>query len=466
MVEVQENQVAVNTEQSTIQGVLTAEQIDTLPINGRNFLDLAQLEPGVQIQDGGNFDPTKNGFSSISFGGRFGRTARIEVDGLDISDETVSTTTQNIPASSIQEFQVQQSSLDISTELTSSGSVNVTTKSGTNSVHGGAYYSFRDHTLDADLPGGSSNYFQRNQFGGDVGGPIIKNEMFFFVDAERTKQDLLNPVLSSGPFSAITGSYDSPFRESEISGKLDWLVKGKYKLFYKFTYNENRSVLAIIPNSFQPFANKDHTPSHAIGLDFNTGSYTHSIRFGYMKFRNAIVDATAGSSIFDPLPGIELAIGSDPDCLTSGADFFCFRTKLSGAAANLPDRPSDQVRREQAAGSAYFAIWRRPEPYFWRRICQLSGAGPGGMGGVLDCGTACQTLPGGLANPLNYPANNVTLGNGQGYDSEIPAFGFPAGGSGPDNRLSAYFEDDWKAKPNLTVKVGLRWYVRDTGPHR
>src|SRR6266481_8258184 len=96
VIEVQDSALRVNTEQPTVQGVLTAKQIENLPINGRNFLDLAQLEPGVQIQDGGNFDPTKKGFSSISFGGRFGRTARIEVDGLDISDETVGTTTQNV----------------------------------------------------------------------------------------------------------------------------------------------------------------------------------------------------------------------------------------------------------------------------------------------------------------------------------------------------------------------------------
>ena len=95
VVEVQGSEVSVNTEQATVQGVLTSQQIENLPINGRNFLDLAQLEPGVQIQDGGTFDPTKNGFSSVSFGGRFGRTARIEVDGIDISDETVGTTTQN-----------------------------------------------------------------------------------------------------------------------------------------------------------------------------------------------------------------------------------------------------------------------------------------------------------------------------------------------------------------------------------
>src|SRR4029077_18914305 len=119
VIEVRGSEVLVNTEQSTVQGVLTAAQIANLPVNGRNFLDLAQLEPGVQIQDGQNFDPTKAGYSSISFGGRFGRTARINVDGVDISDETVGTTTADIPASSIDEFQLGQSSLDLSNDLTS-----------------------------------------------------------------------------------------------------------------------------------------------------------------------------------------------------------------------------------------------------------------------------------------------------------------------------------------------------------
>ena len=156
IIDVQASDLAVNTEQATVQGVLTAEQIENLPINGRNFLDLAQLEPGVQIQDGGTFDPTKNGFSSVSFGGRFGRTARIEVDGVDVSDETVGTTTQNVPLGAIQESSLQQSSLDLSTELTSSGSVNITTKSGTNSLHGDGFYYFRDQTLNAALPGDSN----------------------------------------------------------------------------------------------------------------------------------------------------------------------------------------------------------------------------------------------------------------------------------------------------------------------
>ncbi|MFZ0801503.1 MAG: carboxypeptidase-like regulatory domain-containing protein, partial [Terriglobales bacterium] len=139
-IEVRSTAITVNTEQSTVQGVLSGEEIDNLPVNGRSFLDLAQLEPGVQMQDGANFDPTKVGYNSISINGDFGRTPRIEVDGLDVSDETVGTTTQNIALSSIQEFNIGRSSLDVSTEITGSGSVNLATRSGTNDYHGQAFY--------------------------------------------------------------------------------------------------------------------------------------------------------------------------------------------------------------------------------------------------------------------------------------------------------------------------------------
>src|ERR1041385_8892176 len=244
VVEVQASEVAVNTEQATVQGVLSTQQIENLPINGRNFLDLAQLEPGVQIQDGGNFDPTKNGFSSISFGGRFGRTARIEVDGVDISDETVGTTTQNIPQVALQEFQISQSSLDPSTELTSSGAVNVVTRSGSNGFHGEAFGLFRDQTISADLSGqGTGTPFQRQQYGDRCGGPLIKNKVFFFLSGERTKQDTNNPVLLTQPFTPLSGGFSSPFREKELLGKLDWqITPTNFHLFYRFTYDNNISV--------------------------------------------------------------------------------------------------------------------------------------------------------------------------------------------------------------------------------
>ncbi|MGH9569696.1 MAG: carboxypeptidase regulatory-like domain-containing protein, partial [Candidatus Angelobacter sp.] len=344
VVEVTGTGVAVNTEQATIQGVMSTEQIENLPINGRNFLDLAQLEPGVQIQDGGNFDPTKNGFSSISFGGRFGRTARIEVDGVDISDETVGTTTQNLPASAIQEFQVSQSSLDLSTELTSSGAVNVVTKSGTNKWHGEGFYLFRDHSIAADIAD-SNLYFQRNNFGGNLGGPIWKDKLFFFADVERLKQDLANPVSNSGPFSALNGAFNSPFRDTESVAKLDWHINDNYHMFYRFSYEQNSSTRGFIQNSFQPFANVNNTPVHVAGLNFNTGSFTHSVRFGYTKFRNGIADASQ-SGVFNPAPEVSITIGPDPNCLTGGADAFC-----SGPNLLAPQRTFQQNAQVKYDGS-------------------------------------------------------------------------------------------------------------------
>ena len=242
IVEVQASAVQVNSEQATVQGVLTAAQIDTLPVNGRNFLDLAQLEPGVQIQEGSTFDPTKNGFSSISFQGRFGRTARIEVDGVDISDETVGTTTQNIPASAIQEFQPSQSSLDLSSELTSSGAVNVTTRSGSNDVHGQLFGLFRGNQTSAALPGTTPPPFQREQFGGRAGGRIIKDKLFWFADVERSKQDLLAAEPFSPPFDQVNTTLGEPFREVQTDGRVDWNIRGSSRAFYRFNFDQNSQI--------------------------------------------------------------------------------------------------------------------------------------------------------------------------------------------------------------------------------
>jgi hypothetical protein len=181
-----------------------------------------------------------------------------------------------------------------------------------------------------------------------------------------------------------------------------------------------------------------------------------------MKFRNGIVDATMGSTIFDPEPNLELAIGSDPDCLTAGADYFC-----SGPSFLAPQQTYQSNHQLKYDGSRairshilrYGGGWNH---IFGGGFASFLALGPAVNAGISDCNATCLALPGGAANPLNYPANTVSLGNGQGYDSEIPAFGFPAGGSGPDNRISFYFGDTWKFRQNLTISIGLR-YMRDTG---
>lgn len=465
VVEVEGETLSVNTEQATVQGVLTTNQIENLPINGRNFLDLAQLEPGVQIQDGGNFDPTKKGFSSISFGGRFGRTARIEVDGVDVSDETVGTTTQDIPASAIQEFSLGQSMLDLSTELTSSGSVNVVTRSGTNQYHGQAYYAFRDQNLDADLPGGSHTYFQRNQFGGNFGGAIIKDRLFFFIDGERSKQDFLQPVLPSPPFQTQTGSFSAPFREIENIDRLDYQITRNLKAFYRFSYNKNSDVSGFEATAFQPLNNTTQTRDQVVGVDFNTGSFTHSVRFGYMKFFNNITSGTTLGTPFNPTSPIELAIGPDPLCLnTSGVvpDVFCSGQGFLAPQATPQSDHQIKYDGSKAVGSHILRYGGGFNHLQGGGFAGFLADGPAVNASPTACTGVCLDLPGGAGIALNYPATFVLLGNGQGFTTEKPAFGFPAGGLGPDNRVSWYVGDSWKVRPNFTVTYGLR-YVRDTG---
>ena len=455
VVEVQASSVQVNTEQATVQGVVTTQQIEQLPIS-RNFLDLAQLEPGIQIEDGATFDPTKNGFSSISIGGRAGRTARIEVDGLDISDENVGTTTQNIAMSSIQEFQIGQSSLDLSSELTSSGTVNVVTKSGTNQIHGDAFGSFRDKRVGAaNFPGGQDLPFQRNVFGGSLGGPVIKDRLFFFLAGERFKQDLFAPVALTDPFTALSGGYSSPYRESELNGRLDYQFKGSARLFYKFTYDNNSVVAGFGGSNYSPFKNLNNTPAHAIGLDFNTGSFTHSIRFAYSKFQNHINDAVTGTSIFNPAPDVQLYFDGGAG-FVSGPNFLAPQTTVQANKEIKYDGSKTWHSHIIRYGIGFNKIDVYANANFYGLAPQIAlDTGPG------RAAAAGGPFPGGDTNPLNYPVDGVLIGNGFGCFTEKSAFGFPCGGL-TDTRFQAYIGDNWKLRPNLTITAGLR-YVRDTG---
>src|SRR5262245_34265529 len=101
--------VEINTEQATVDGALRAEQTENLPINGRNFLDLGQLEPGIQSQDANTIGASKSGILAIPVNSLNGRETRTHVDGTEFTDETSGGPVSNIPESAIQEFRVTQS---------------------------------------------------------------------------------------------------------------------------------------------------------------------------------------------------------------------------------------------------------------------------------------------------------------------------------------------------------------------
>lgn len=447
VVEVQGNAVAVNPDQTNVQSVITPEQIQNLPVQGRNFLDLAQLEPGVQLQSGETFDPTKAGYSALSMGGVSGRTTRILLDGSDITDETVGTTIFNVPSGAIGEFQLNRSTGDVSGDITSSGSVFVATPSGTNAFHGQGLYYFQDQAVGAaDAGGGILPPFQRNQFGGYAGGPIIKDKLFIFGDLERIKQDAGQAVTLAPVFSGITSAnpyYGSPFRDTYSVLRMDYDGPWGVHYFARANYEVN-SVASTFGYGYSRYANRDNTPGLSVGADFVTGKFTHSFRGGYEKFHNLISDAS-GSGVFNPIPSIELTV--------PGSGLY------TGPNLLAPQQTYQSEKQFRYDGS-----WTKGSHSF-RYGASLNRILGGGFASFFGIAPLVQTVPSSQAtnpsDPTSYLPDFIQMGNGQGYSTEIPSFGQPSGGQG-DWRTGAYIADAWKITPTFTLSAGLRW-SRDTG---
>jgi len=465
-VEVQDTAAQVDTVQPIIQDVLTTNEIKALPLNGRNFMDLAQLNPGVQIQDGGNIDPTKNGFTGISVQGRTGRSTRLELDGIDISDETVGTTTINIPLDSIQEFQVAQSTLDPSTTLTSTGAVQVITKGGSNAVHGGAVYLFRNDAMAARV-GAKKAAFDRSQLGARAGGPLIKDRLFWFADYEHTLQHGTTFTAPPAPFTAFTGAFTSPFHETMATPRVDWNISKNWRAFYSFHFDQFNIVTGFGGNFLQPFANKNYNRVHTAALDGTTGKFTHSFRLGYMRFRDDITDGRPFvGGLPAPFPGGQdagITIGNDPLCFL-GNDVLCLGPNQAGDQSAL--QRNLELRYD---GAAVFRSHTLRYGFQFIHVPEVVLFNGAGLGPLLNSNNgpsetaAAQSgpFPGGSSNPLNYPLEVAIFGNGLPYFTELAGLGYPRGAFN-GKRYGLYVADVWKAKPNLTVSTALR-YNLNTG---
>jgi len=444
----------VDTTRPTVDGVVTPRQIENLPLNGRNFLDLAQQEPGVQVRDGGDFDPTKNQMVGVSMGGRSGRSTRIQVDGVDITDETVGTTTTNISNETIQEFQVSRSTLDASTDLTSSGAINIVTRSGSNEFHGAGFGFFRDGRYAADLrlnkttPTTAKPPFDRQILGGRAGGYLVKNKFFWHVEFENNNQD--GQQFTSVPsFPQFTKAFAVPLDERLTGGRIDWKVNDRISSFYRFNHNYNFGVTGFGGRDLSAFGNLNNTNTHVAGVDYSASKWTHSGRFSYLNFNNFIVDANSaagtpgtldpgGSPILVRITGGVQDIG--PDLL---APQQTFQDNLQGKYDGSLSNGNHTFR----FGFSYNHI---EEAVF----ANFFGLAPRIRGNIS--GQSFASANGGAGDPLNFQLNQIVLGNGLGAFSERPALGFKNGGT-TNHRIGVYFTDAWKLKRNFTLTLGVRY---------
>jgi hypothetical protein len=229
----------VDPSQTAVQAVVGQQQIDSLPINGRNFISFSVITPGVvpdrTPQQGASAT------SGLSFTGQRARSNNIMVDGLDNNDPTVGAVRAVFSQEAILEFQVLTDSYSAEFGKASGGVVNIVTKSGTNEFHGNAFFYFRDKSLNAksyfekyDIYGNPINAekapYNQKQEGATLGGPIKKDKTFFFLSFERTDIEdsrlvVIDPhaadVLNGLGFPVVLGNNPLSVKNTEALAKVD-----------------------------------------------------------------------------------------------------------------------------------------------------------------------------------------------------------------------------------------------------
>jgi hypothetical protein len=196
-VEVVANAVAVETANPSLGQVITSQQVSQLPLNGRDFVQLATLTPGTTAETNPNSfftsaassEVAARGPFSLSVGGSRPNSTDWLIDGVDNNELTAGGISILSSIDSIQEFKVLTYNYSAEYGTRAGPTVLLTTKSGTNDFHGSLYEFFRNTDLDAkSFFAPSAEKFNLNQFGGSIGGPIRKNKTFFFLDGEQKFQ--------------------------------------------------------------------------------------------------------------------------------------------------------------------------------------------------------------------------------------------------------------------------------------
>lgn len=230
----------VDTTKSEVAGVVTQQQIQTLPVNSRQFLNLALLMPGTSQ------DAARSFYNNVTIGaGTSFYSNGFLVDGVNNTWAEEGEPRQNFPQGAVQEFKVNTSGFPAEFGLATGGLVQIVTKSGSNRWSGEGFEYFRDKSLNAlnkfeeqrhDQFGDPKPGFRRNQFGASLGGPIIKDRTHFFVSVERTKTDQYFTVSTGKPefYSALEGTFLAPVTSNMFVGRVDHQINTDQTLFVRF----------------------------------------------------------------------------------------------------------------------------------------------------------------------------------------------------------------------------------------
>jgi outer membrane receptor protein involved in Fe transport len=443
-VEVSAEAPVVETTKTQSSTAVSSRQIQELPVNGRNFLDFTLLTPGVVR------DPTRGG--DLSFGGQRGTSNSLLVDGADSNNTFYGQSTgragtgrspYSFSEDAVEEFQVNTNNYAAEIGRAGGGVINTITKSGTNAFHGDVFWFFRDKALNANswdnnALGRVKRAYHFNQFGGNAGGPIVRNKAFFFFSYDGQKNKTPNTVaLGALPTDAVglsalpslqqyLVSYANSLNNNVYLGKVDWTPSANQHV--TFRYNANRFTGINYENSGATSA-VGHTGNSSVNTD-NVGAI-----YSYAMGANKVLE---GRFFYtrDYEPGAANATTPETIIQQNGATALSFgRNSFSPRSANIDTlQPTAALSWIKGAHSFKFG-----GDFIFQQIANFF---PGNFGGSFTFTS--------FANyALNRPSSFTQAFAGPGTTG---ATVFPN-----VNEYAFFAQDSWRVSRQLTLNYGVRY---------
>jgi hypothetical protein len=437
----------VETTRSQTSTVVDARSVSELPINGRNFLDFTVLTPGVVK------DPTRAG--DLTFGGQRGTLNSLQVDGADSNNVFFGQAqgrtgfrSYTFSQESVQEFQVSNNSYSAEMGRAAGGVVNVITKSGTNEFHGALFEYFRDRGMNANTFQNNRNRARKgayhyHQFGGNLGGPIAKDKLFFFFDYDGQRNSESQAVILGGgsvPTDAASqaaraflqqyaGQYPIGIDNNVYLIKGDWNIASRHRLTVR--YNTNRTVATNRENAFTTNA-LEHTGNGKIDTDNVAGNHTWLLApITILESRLAYTADNEPGEANSTKP--EAIIQNGGTVLSIGRNPFSPRytnqktTQWAEALSWSPGSHSFKFGMDM--------IFQRIDNYF-----------PGNFSGSFTFSSYAN-----FTN--NLPSSFTQAFAGAGTDGPLTK---------PNvNEYAFYLQDSWRATSRLTLNYGIRYDLFD-----
>ena len=452
-----------------ITGGVSRFQIVNLPLNGREFLQLATLEPGISAAPSAGFFTRR---IDIAILGGAPEQTRVTMDGAPIYGPVAGGTPQNFSQEVVQEFQVSSANFDLSTGLTGTGAVNVATRYGGNSIHGSGFFYFRDDNMAAypALRREETNtdpFFARRQSGFNLGGPIKKNRAYFFTTLEHLNQDGVVTVQPRVPeFSAFGGIFPSRLTGNQVTARIDVRINDSNNLFVRYSHDGNDGFappasLSSLPSNWS--RNQNWSDQSLVSLTSALKpQLTNELRFSYWYWHTRNLTPTA-NDCSTACAGLGL-----PEIRILGTDFAAGNYTLAPQGGDfrryhLADNLTWQVGAHQLRfggewqfdrGNGFLSLVEPASLVLYSpQAVRAYNADPSVLPQArIPLPTSFRTVN----DLLQLPLAAVNIGFGDA--SQPPSFA--SNSASKDHIARLYWQDRWRLTPRLSMNYGLAYHLQ------